>query len=326
MKRETWIDTAKGYGILCVIIGHISTPGLTVWIYTFHIPLFFFLSGYLFHSTYAPFLFFKRKIKSLIIPYLFLIIPVVLNELFFTRNLSWGWNDLVDEVRKALIQERYSPLWFIASLFGANVLFYLIRRLHNQIVQIVIIILMSLLALLYWRLGGEALPWDIDITLFVLPFLLMGSILSRFKEWTFVIKSRKSMFLFLFFILNVLFGGLNYYLTGRKTDLYFSDVDFVLLTYLSAVCGIMFVSTLSVLKSNRFLCYLGRNSILLFAWHLIVYRWLGRLYDVMDLFQSPLPMYMIFVRDVISLICILVVLIPINELILKSRLKFMLGK
>ena len=41
MGRIDWIDIAKGYGIIGVIIGHITTPYITVWIYTFHIPLFF---------------------------------------------------------------------------------------------------------------------------------------------------------------------------------------------------------------------------------------------------------------------------------------------
>ena len=41
-NRIDWIDMAKGYGMLAVIIAHICTGPLHAWIYTFHMPLFFF--------------------------------------------------------------------------------------------------------------------------------------------------------------------------------------------------------------------------------------------------------------------------------------------
>ena len=47
-KRIEWIDTAKGIGLICVILGHMRVPYLSTWIYTFHMPLFFFLSGAVF--------------------------------------------------------------------------------------------------------------------------------------------------------------------------------------------------------------------------------------------------------------------------------------
>ena len=49
-KRVEWIDIAKGYGILFVIIGHLYLQDsfLTTQIYTFHMPLFFFLQDMFF--------------------------------------------------------------------------------------------------------------------------------------------------------------------------------------------------------------------------------------------------------------------------------------
>ena len=125
---------------------------------------------------------------------------------------------------------------------------------------------------------------------------------------------------------NVAIGGVNYHLTGRKIDLFFADVDIIPLTYLSAFLGIFFLIIVSHVKTYRIICYIGRNSLLIFAWHLIVYNWLGRLYDYLGIFQTPLPLYMIIVRDFMSLFLILLILIPINEMILHSRFKFVLGR
>ena len=45
-SRADWIDVLKGIGIILVVIGHVNTKGFLVqWLYTFHMPLFFALSG-----------------------------------------------------------------------------------------------------------------------------------------------------------------------------------------------------------------------------------------------------------------------------------------
>lgn len=46
-KHLNWIDYIKGIGIILVVIGHTTDIGDTwrVWIYTFHMPLFFCISG-----------------------------------------------------------------------------------------------------------------------------------------------------------------------------------------------------------------------------------------------------------------------------------------
>ncbi len=56
MTYEKWIDVTKGIGILLVILGHnnFDQSFLTV-IHTFNMPLFFFITGYLFHyKKYKP--------------------------------------------------------------------------------------------------------------------------------------------------------------------------------------------------------------------------------------------------------------------------------
>lgn len=45
-SRIDWIDMAKGIGIVFVIVAHLGKFGnLQTWIYSFHMPLFFFLFG-----------------------------------------------------------------------------------------------------------------------------------------------------------------------------------------------------------------------------------------------------------------------------------------
>ena len=170
------------------------------------------------------------------------------------------------------------------------------------------------------------MPWNIDVSLFVLPFMIVAKIMHDDKIFTNFIIKQKGKYFTLLLLSNITFGGINYYLAGKRVDLYYSDVNYILLTYLAALCGILWILILSHHAYIRIINYIGKNSLLIFAWHLVIKNCLERLYDILNIFQSPLPLYIVLIRDIISLALILLILIPLNEFILHSRLKFILGK
>ena len=76
-NRIDYIDSAKGIGILFVLIGHACSLkyGLGQYFYSFHMPLFFIISGMLlcFKDNWKDMdgiSIFKKKIKSLFYPYI----------------------------------------------------------------------------------------------------------------------------------------------------------------------------------------------------------------------------------------------------------------
>lgn len=74
-KRIEYIDIAKGICILLVVLGHELTwnDALRYFIYSFHIPMFFALSGMVMvvtHELDLPFdLFLKKNINGILKPY-----------------------------------------------------------------------------------------------------------------------------------------------------------------------------------------------------------------------------------------------------------------
>ncbi len=97
VKRMDWLDMAKGYGIILVMVGHLCewTPVGSV-IYSFHIPLFFLLSGYLFsiRDSFTDFL--KRKAKGMLIPYFALALPMILWDMFVEKGgLHWPYAPMI---------------------------------------------------------------------------------------------------------------------------------------------------------------------------------------------------------------------------------------
>lgn len=138
-NRIDWMDTAKGIGIFLVVWGHFyASDTLKIVIYGFHMPLFFFLSGYLYKERAMSFLaFVKKKSKQLLLPFLmfqavtFLIVngltfvaskqldasPIKLVSEFFFLNGDLGFN---------------SPLWFLVVLFSVEILFFPIYALYSK--------------------------------------------------------------------------------------------------------------------------------------------------------------------------------------------------
>ena len=67
MERDKRMDVLRAWGIFLVIAGHLGSP-FSGFIYTFHMPLFFFLSGYVFSTKVNWTNFIKKKIKTIVVP------------------------------------------------------------------------------------------------------------------------------------------------------------------------------------------------------------------------------------------------------------------
>ena len=88
-KRIEWLDIAKGIGIFLVVYAHARAP-YSSYIYNFHMPFFFLISGILYKSGGNLKQYIFKKIKTLYIPFV-------------------GWN-LIFIVGKSLIRhENISP-------------------------------------------------------------------------------------------------------------------------------------------------------------------------------------------------------------------------
>ena len=90
-KRILWIDYAKSICIYLVLLGHAhASQPVTDFIYTFHMPLFFFLSGCLFsfekHPNFKEFAI--KRFKGLMVPYLWINLITYLFWLFAVMGTS----------------------------------------------------------------------------------------------------------------------------------------------------------------------------------------------------------------------------------------------
>ena len=101
--RKYWIDVLRALGIILVVLGHVSQePNTVIFIYAFHMPLFFLLSGFLFNRhRYDLRTFIIRRSQKLLLPYAF----------FYLLTLLWWW----------LVECNFSPPLSALGSLGGNV-------------------------------------------------------------------------------------------------------------------------------------------------------------------------------------------------------------
>ena len=118
VKRLDYVDVCKWLGISLVIFGHMKMPNEVLqWIYAFHMPLFFIVSGYTYRAQKVNREFLLKKIKTIYVPFL-------LFALIFCRGEMSSWSFIVYGSRNALdIAGTYTVLWFLPCFFASVILF-----------------------------------------------------------------------------------------------------------------------------------------------------------------------------------------------------------
>ena len=166
MKNPT-ITLMKGICILLVVAGHAGCP-LTKFIYLFHMPVFFMISGYLFKREY-----FKNK-QSLVLLFhkriLRLWVPYVITNMFFLLLSGFTLSkDFFYKALKILFFCCEPPLgdasWFLGTLFSVTILFacisYILSSLNNKRVFVVQTILA--ISLLYFSYFCQTQSIDVKL-------------------------------------------------------------------------------------------------------------------------------------------------------------------
>lgn len=292
-KRIVWIDTLRGIGITLVVMGHYYTSDsfANTYIYTFHVPLFFFISGYLFksgrYSGYFDIL--KNKAQTRIVPYLFFFL-VSYVILLFRVSSSVGLNPLslmaVDDFRPMFFQQMALllrsnveslkhiniALWFMPCLFVTEILFYSLHKLTSADIKKIsaVLVLAAIGGYVEGIFVNESLPWTLDIALTALVFYGLGYAYRNFQLPRSISGrgNNKRMALLLFGISTavcILFAKLN----GRVSLNHQGNFFYF---YAGALSGIFsYVVIVPLLPGQRLLSSLGKNTLIILGAHLSVY-------------------------------------------------------
>jgi len=93
--REEWIDVLRGLAILMLLVLHRNTlPGIRTYLNSFLMPLFFAISGYLFHPERHPKVlpFIGSRAVRLLLPYVFFSLLSIPYEIWYAWRMEVPWD------------------------------------------------------------------------------------------------------------------------------------------------------------------------------------------------------------------------------------------
>lgn len=261
-ERDNTIDVAKGIAIMLVVLGHslgeTSSP-LNKIILSFHMPLFFFLSGFLWKfksESYWSIL--KKKVITLFVPQMTLGVIYSLYSIVITYGLLHAikFNDIdfIDNIFR---------WWFLIVLFWVVVIWEIIMKILKKGGMIFTI----LISLFYVLVIGD--NYNLPLYLHVVP---QGMLFYAFGYWIKTIKLKdkeyfdlKGWYLISVPILVIIA------LINTPVVMYENEYGNILMFYVSSIVGIYLILISSeVNKGNRILKYCGFNSIIIYVVHFCI--------------------------------------------------------
>jgi polysaccharide biosynthesis protein PslL len=331
-KRIEYIDIARGIGILLVVMGHndfaIVSPFAHKVIYSFHMPLFFFLSGYFINPTVEFWTFFKKRFNSLLKPYFFTIFLIYMGALSFGKM---GFQTAIARTVKSLYGTGYFldwvQLWFLPHLFVVSlyafVFYAILAKIDSRLMRWTILLLTLGISSLFLKsfypfelsvFGKEyvlfGLPFSLDLVLLSGFFFILGSEMRHitsedlFGNPFFLVITGAAVILF-----NVIFGAR----IDFNTRLYESFI----INTLEAVVGILFVLALSrqvELRTHRLASlfkYFGKISLILLIFHVPIQDFWGQKIMIVT-GNPPLSTWLAFLMGVAGPVLIYELFIKVN--------------
>jgi fucose 4-O-acetylase-like acetyltransferase len=205
-KRNMILDYAKGVAILLVIIGHaiqFSDPNYIYnycynTIYSFHMPLFMFISGFvsynsLLKNTFSDF--FMKKFTSLLYPF-------ILFSIFFVYYFN-KTNGLLSSI-SFIIHSPGDVYWFLYILFVLSILFYILIRINNFNKFLASVIYVSILLIPSYDYGLSLIKnMSVYYLLGMFTYIKKEKIKSIIKKYT--IRKNKIILLSLFLLSGFLY-------------------------------------------------------------------------------------------------------------------------
>lgn len=274
-----WVDLAKAIAIVLMIIGHeIKNVWIVVFIFSFHMPLFFILSGYTsseVHSVQKL----KRNVKKLFLnSWLLASIMVVLltvQQLIFNPNLNF-WREVLKGIfwgsnfwgmNGGIYVGNVGVMWFMFAFFWAKIIYdflqLLIPNKYNGIVLLVLTYASILLSKHYW------LPQALDIAIVAAFFMWVGWVLRKKNIIQASVKNPVLIVSLVIWLVCVL-AKIHIELSVRLYPLQ-------LVSVVEAVAGSLVVMKLSQLLENNSLCLkfstLGKHTLALLCIHHLDLYW-----------------------------------------------------
>lgn len=290
--RIVWIDQLRSIAFLLVIIGHVTIPEeFQSWIYSFHMPLFFLISGLTINREKImnmPFKqYFFKQVRSLVVPYFwlnFLVFPLWYLTFHFVTHIKTTASETLLGIFAGSLDWNMpsNALWFLLVLFLAQILYAAIIKLtgNNTLFMLLAVAVCGVVGFLD---KGVSQIWHCNIALTAVVLLFIGNIFMEwYKSKGFAQKPLDAKRVFSRLGLIVLFGAVgwgSHLLNGRISMTANKFGKSVLLFYATAIAFSAAIMLLVMfLPKLRLITYIGQSTLFYMGVHIPIIRLCQNLY------------------------------------------------
>ena len=281
-ERMDEIDIAKAIGILCVLVGHWTDGNIHKYIYLFHMPLFFIISGMFIEEKDMDGAGILVKESRLISSYFVYSVVFIIYD--FIRTLSV--QSVISNLANTITLFGIYTLWFLASLWMAKCILRLLLNINNRKSLLLIIFLTYTICycISNWivTLKGEGfvffvfkyLLWSLIRSGVMLVFLYIGFTCKNYIKC--MIDTLKQSNTMSCLVIMVSFFAILPFAQFQHIDYHVLQNGMFVINIFVGVCGFVLVISMAafiaaVSKSvNDFLVFGGRNSI-----HYMAFEYFG---------------------------------------------------
>lgn len=279
-NRIVWVDILKFIGIFAIVLGHTFSAGdVKRYLYSFHVPLFFFLQGVVCNVKDKKFLtYVKERFIRIMVPF-FVFSFISLFIILICGNIIGG--PFLEEspgLKKGIIEifKGYCsvnrPLWFLPCTFLVSVITFLIIKLTNKCKLARtkhFIILTVILASMIWQFLNDSffnisgLPWKLETALNMLSFFFIGFLIRPVIE-----KTEKRILTFIAAVVLIVIGAILGLINGEAGYLgnYYGNIFIYYTAALSTIFGLCF-ACIFIPAKNNVVSYIGTNTLVILLMH-----------------------------------------------------------
>ena len=313
--RHKHIDVVKGIGIILVVLGHTySIPEyLYNLIYSFHMPLFFILSGLVYNekkNTELPFFeFLKKKAKSYLVPYYLyalinLVIELLWSKFYLRENVTLS---IVSKYVKGIFlcsaditnMPNCSPIWFFMCLFIASLVIWFIVKYASKIKWLFCVLFMVTGYLLSICLPFM-LPFKLDTVFMAVSFMIIGLYAENCD------KILKMCFMILA-IPGIYFAVKNGENVGMNENAYGNLLMFIFAA-VSLSLSLIYICEKADFDKTGFLAWIGKNTLPIIGFNYFLRDFTTEIYYFIPIIkQYKMHWTVSFMMTIVACICLIVI-------------------
>lgn len=312
-QRLEYIDVFRSLGIIVMVMGHIGFGGeFDHFIHAFHMPMFFFTSGFFYKRRDCSIgEFVGKKVKSLLIPYIFFGIAHYFASLildgFSIKPLIYlfTFNTISLPIAGAL--------WFLTALFFTDIFYFLLDRWNVKLLIIPLVLVGSFID----QMLPYPLPWALSASFIGLGLYWFGEMSKKNEVKIEKLLNMNWWQILVVGVITTILIFINGYINMREGTYAFMPL-FWINALLSIYVGVSISKLICRTGNIKWLTSIGRNSIVYVCLNQLVIR---VLYKAFGYIQMP-----IVITHLLMLVFSMIILYWLAELFTRTKLKVFIGK